>query len=207
MVEQPLWGIYKQLIDRSIQRIDSRIRNIGSLQKPDIYHIIHPVIVLVLFRGWLAVCPIHNKKDRVMDLQPKEMDVYIHSGVVSAIRDRSIIVSLDQNNNCDSCHARGGCGIADSATREVEVGDLDRSFTLHEEVQVTLKKGLGQKAVFWAYIFPFSLMLLTLVVASMATEEWVAGLMSLLILIPYYGILYLFRSHFQKTFRITVLKI
>ncbi len=141
-----------------------------------------------------------------MDLKSEKTDMYIHSGVVSAIRGRSVIVSLDQNIHCESCSARGGCGIADTGKREVEVYDPDRNFNLNEEVQVTLKKGLGQKAVFWAYIFPFFLMLLTLGVASLAYEEWVAGLLSLLILIPYYGILYMQRNYFQKTFRISILK-
>ena len=141
-----------------------------------------------------------------MDLQPKGKDVFIHSGVVSAIRGRSVIVSLDQNTHCESCSARGGCGIAETSNREVEVYDPDRSFSLHEEVQVTLRKGLGQKAVFWAYIFPFFLMVFTLIGTSMAFEEWVAGLLSLLILIPYYGILYMLKNYFQRTFRISVLK-
>jgi sigma-E factor negative regulatory protein RseC len=74
-------------------------------------------------------------------------------------------------------------------------------------VEVVLKKDLGQKAVFWAYIFPFLLMLATLLTSSLFLQEWLAGVLSLLILLPYYGTLYALKDYFKKTFRITVLSI
>lgn len=141
-----------------------------------------------------------------MDLQPRESDVFVHSGVVSKILGRSVIVSLDKNVHCDSCSARGACGMGDSPNREIEVRDPGESFKLQEKVKVTLQKGLGQKAVFWAYIFPFALLLMTLMTASLLFAEWVAGLLSLFVLIPYYAILYLRRNYFQKTFRVSILK-
>ena len=142
-----------------------------------------------------------------MDVKAKETSAFIHSGVVSEIHGRSIIVSLDDNVHCESCSAKGVCGVADSASKEVEIIDCEESFKLNEPVKVMLKKELGQKAVFWAYIFPFLLMLLTLVTASLFLPEWLAGLLALLILIPYYGTVYALKDYFRKTFRITVLRI
>ena len=142
-----------------------------------------------------------------MDLQPKETSVFVHSGVVSHIQGRSIIVSLDQNVHCESCSAKGACGVSDSASKEVEVINPDGKFKLNDPVKVTLRKNLGQKAIFWAYIFPFILMLLTLVISSLFLEEWIAGLLSLLILVPYYAMVYANKNYFQKTFRISILSI
>lgn len=142
-----------------------------------------------------------------MEVKTKETSAFVHSGVVSEIHGSSIIVSLDNNVHCESCSAKGVCGVSDSASKEVEVIDLEGSFTLNEPVKVMLKKELGQKAVFWAYIFPFLLMLLTLVTASLFFAEWIAGLLALLILIPYYGTVYALKDYFRKTFRISVLKI
>ncbi|MBT8178035.1 MAG: SoxR reducing system RseC family protein [Flavobacteriaceae bacterium] len=142
-----------------------------------------------------------------MDFKPKETNAFIHSGVVSEIHGRSIIVSLDKDVHCESCSAKGACGVSDSTTKEVEIIDSQESFALNEPVKVILKKDLGQKAVFWAYIFPFLLMLLTLVTASLFFAEWIAGLLALLILIPYYTAVYAFKNYFRKTFRISILRI
>ena len=142
-----------------------------------------------------------------MDFKPKETNIFIHSGVVSQINSRSIIVSLDKNVHCESCSAKGVCGVSDSASKEVEITDPERSFKLNEPVEVVLKKNLGHKAVFWAYIFPFILMLLTLLTTSFLFAEWVAGLLSLLILIPYYATVYMLKNYFKRTFKISIIRI
>ncbi|MGB5700467.1 SoxR reducing system RseC family protein [Muriicola sp.] len=142
-----------------------------------------------------------------MQGQPKENSVFIHSGVVSHIDGKSVIVSLDKNVHCESCSAKGACGVSDSASKEVEIFDSNGTFKLNDPVQVTLKKNLGQKAVFWAYIFPFILMISALLTASFFVAEWMAGLLSLFVLIPYYATLYAQKNYFQKTFRISILRI
>lgn len=141
-----------------------------------------------------------------MESKISSKDVYTHSGVVSKKDNGSLIVSLDENVHCESCRAKSTCGISESGTKEVEISCTDESFDLNEQVNVILKKGLGLKAVFWAYIFPFLLMVLTLMVSSLFLKEWVAGILSLLILVPYYLSLYVLRNVFKKTFKISVVK-
>ncbi len=134
-------------------------------------------------------------------------EFFIHSGIISKLGNSSLTVSLDENVNCESCHAKGTCGISDSSSKEVEIPISEESFSLNEPVNVVLKKGLGLKAVFWAYVFPFVLMLSTLLIATSFVKEWMAGLLSLLVLVPYYMILYVLRDTFKKTFKISILKI
>lgn len=141
-----------------------------------------------------------------MDSKLVSKDAYIHSGIVSKMNGSSLIISLDDNVHCESCRAKGTCGISDSGSKEVEVPHTNDSFTLNEHVNVVLKKGLGLKAVFWAYIFPFLLMIATLIISSAFLIEWMAGLLSLLILIPYYLLLYVLRNAFKKTFKISIVK-
>ncbi|UJH66224.1 SoxR reducing system RseC family protein [Allomuricauda sp. SCSIO 65647] len=130
-----------------------------------------------------------------------------HSGVVSGKKGRSLIVSLDENLQCESCYAKGTCGIADSGSKQIEVSAPIGSFKLNEPVTVVLQKGLGLKAVFWAYVFPFLLMILTLWAAAFFVQEWVAGVLSLLVLVPYYLVLNTLKDLFKKKFAISVLKI
>lgn len=142
-----------------------------------------------------------------MESRLSEKDAYVHSGVISKKDNGSLIVSLDENVHCESCRAKSTCGISESGSKEVEISNTDESFALNEQVNVILKKGLGLKAVFWAYIFPFLLMVLTLMVSSLFLKEWMAGILSLLILVPYYLLLYVLRNVFKKTFKISVVKI
>jgi len=77
---------------------------------------------------------------------------------------------------------------------------------MNERVDVILKKTLGLKAVFWAYVFPFILMFFTLIIASNFLKEWLAGLLSLFVLIPYYLILNFLKASLKDAFKVSVLK-
>jgi sigma-E factor negative regulatory protein RseC len=138
--------------------------------------------------------------------QLKNKDTFVHSGFVSKISGKTITVNLEQNIHCDSCRAKSACGISESNTKKVEVVNTVDSFKINEEVNVILKKALGLKAVFWAYIFPFILMFFTLILASSFLGELWAGLLSLFVLIPYYLVLYFLKSTLKSAFQISILK-
>lgn len=136
----------------------------------------------------------------------KSKDIVNHEGIVSKISKTTITISLKGNVNCEGCKAQSACGVSDSNDKEIEVLNPIQSFQVNEEVAVVLKKELGLKAVFWAYVFPFILMAVVLVVTSFFFEEWVAGLLSLFILLPYYFMLYIMKDAFQKAFQVSILK-
>ena len=136
-----------------------------------------------------------------------------HSGVITKISKSAITVSLEGNINCESCKAKAGCGISESNSKEIEIKNplskragTFQSFKLNEGVDVVMQTELGLKAVFWAYVFPFILMFVVLVVSSKLFEEWIAGLLSLIVLIPYYFLLYILKNSFRKAFKISILK-
>jgi len=131
---------------------------------------------------------------------------FSHTGSVSKITGNSISVLLKEDISCESCRIKGTCGIANSGSKEIEIINPVDTFKLHENVQVVLEKRLGIKAVFWAYLFPFILLISTLIMTSVFFKEWVAGLVSLLVLIPYYATLYLLKNSMKELFKISVLK-
>ncbi|ALJ05898.1 hypothetical protein APS56_12495 [Pseudalgibacter alginicilyticus] len=135
-----------------------------------------------------------------------DKNTFVHSGIISKIASNSVVVSLEQNVHCASCRAKAACGISESNTKEIEITNPTDSFKINENVNVVLKKTMGLKAVFWAYIFPFILMFCTLLITSTFLEEWVAGLWSIFILIPYYTILYFLKNTFKSAFKMTILK-
>lgn len=129
-----------------------------------------------------------------------------HTGVISKIDSNKITVALKGNVNCEGCKAQSACGVSDSNDKEIEVFNTTESFKLNESVDILLKRELGLKAVFWAYFFPFILMMVVLVTTSFFFKEWIAGLLSLTILIPYYFMLYILKGSFQKAFQVSILK-
>jgi sigma-E factor negative regulatory protein RseC len=145
-------------------------------------------------------------ENNVSDLKSNNWNYVRHSGVISKMNKSFITVSLNDDLNCEGCKAKGACGVSDANSKEIEVPNTFESFALNEDVNLIMQKELGMKAVFWAYIFPFILMISVLLVASLFLKEWIAGLISLLVLAPYYLSLYVFNTSFQKTFRINIVK-
>ena len=135
-----------------------------------------------------------------------DKDTFIHTGVISKITGDSVIVSLEQNIHCESCRAKANCGISESNTKDIEILNTTDAFNINETVTVVLKKALGLKAVFWAYVFPFILMFATLVITSEFLKEWLAGVVSLIILIPYYLTLYVLKNTLKSAFKISIVK-
>ena len=141
-----------------------------------------------------------------MNTQFSNKNSFVHSGTVTKISGDSVIVSIEQNVHCESCRAKAACGISESNTKDIEIINTTDTLKINENVQVLLKKTLGLKAVFWAYVFPFILMFSTLIITSLFLEEWMAGLLSLFSLLPYYLILYFLKDTFKSAFHISILK-
>ncbi|MBT8272089.1 MAG: SoxR reducing system RseC family protein [Flavobacteriaceae bacterium] len=134
-------------------------------------------------------------------------DTFIHPGKVSGVSGDSVIVTLDQNVHCDSCRIKSACGMSESRSKEIEVSNSAEPFSMNEDVNVVIRKDLGLKAVFWAYVFPFILLISVLLVSSIFLSEWQAGLLALGVLVPYYIMLHYLDSFFRKKFEISILKL
>ncbi len=129
-----------------------------------------------------------------------------HDGFITKITDQTVTVSLSGNLNCDACNAKMVCGSAESGDKVVDVLNTDSGLQLNDSVKVLLRKDLGMKAVFWAYVFPFILVMTVLVTASFFVTEWLAGVLSILVLPPYYLLLYSLQNVFSKSFQFSILK-
>ena len=128
-------------------------------------------------------------------------------GIVSKISNGSVTVSLKGNLHCEACNAKSACGVSDSESKEIEIPTPAQSLELNESVEVFLKKNMGLKAVFWAYVFPFVLLFAVLLIASASYPEWMAGLLAIGVLIPYYGLLYVLKGSFKNAFKVSISKL
>jgi len=130
----------------------------------------------------------------------------LHEGVVTKITDDVVTITLKGNINCDGCKAKMACGASESTDKEIEIFNSISNIQLNENVEVALNKSLGLRAVFFAYVLPFIIMLSVLLISSTLVKEWIAGVLSILVLLPYYTILSFMKNSFKETFKFSILK-
>ncbi len=76
-----------------------------------------------------------------------------------------------------------------------------------QQVMVSMNESLGSKAVILGYVVPIFVLVVSIVVfLSVIRNEGLAALLSLLMLGPYYLLLYLFRDRLKKEFRFRIEK-
>lgn len=70
---------------------------------------------------------------------------------------------------------------------------------------VKMEESLGHKAVLMGYVLPLIVLVGSIVLfLSFFKNEGLAALLSILMLVPYYFILYLFRKRLRKEFRFRI---
>jgi positive regulator of sigma E activity len=125
-----------------------------------------------------------------------------HKGIVKRVTNNSLIVSIVNQSACSTCHANGACSVADFQEKEIEINYLNPKYTPGKEVTVLFRESAGFTALFYGYILPFVIVLFTLILVFATTSnEALAGLSALGILVPYYITLYFFRHYLKKVFK------
>jgi positive regulator of sigma E activity len=125
-----------------------------------------------------------------------------HQGTVVKTNEGIVYVKIQAVSACASCQAKSMCNLNEVQEKIIEVyqsgpakhkpGDL---------VTVAMKRSMGNKALLLGYLLPFLVVMVTLFVFSYLTgSELQAGILSLVILIPYYMLLYHFRDKLKNTF-------
>lgn len=132
-------------------------------------------------------------------------EVIRHKAYVKEVNLDSMIVTIVNQSACSSCHAKGACSVSDFQEKEIEITGFSKNYHNNEEVTILFKESYGFKALFFGYLMPFLLLVITLIAAINLTQnEGLSGLISLGVLIPYYTTLYFFRDHLKKIFKFEI---
>ena len=125
-----------------------------------------------------------------------------HNGVINEICNDRIQVLIIQQTACSSCHANGVCTSADKETKIIEVESSDPDFKVGENVILYGNQSIGLQAVLLAFVIPFMLVLVSLIILqSVVANEAISGVFSLLLLVPYYLILSFFNKRIKTKFK------
>ncbi len=128
-----------------------------------------------------------------------------HKAFVKEVTDTSLIATIVNKSACSTCHAKGACTVADFQEKEIEISTFSKNYKPGDEIMVIFQESQGFAALFYGYVLPFILVLVTLIIATaFSNNELVSGLLSLAILIPYYITLYFFRHLLKKVFKFEV---
>jgi sigma-E factor negative regulatory protein RseC len=128
-----------------------------------------------------------------------------HVGLVTDTQHGRVKISLI-GSGCSACH-KSLCMLGDSKAKEVEIPSNTNQFKAGDEVIVKINPASGYKAVTLLYLLPFILMMIPLLVMSrFGYHEGIAGVTSLLILVPYFGFLYLLKSRLRSQCKIDIEK-
>jgi len=131
-----------------------------------------------------------------------------HEGIIEKINGNHITVRILQQSACSACHAKGACTASDMKEKLIDISDNSGLYHEHERVLLSGGNAVGYKAVLWAFVYPLILLITMLVLSTSIWHftETEAALGSILILIPYYFILYLLRQKMTNTFRFSIKK-
>lgn len=130
----------------------------------------------------------------------------IHPGIIESINGDKVSVRILSQSACSSCHAKGACSVADIEEKIIEA-DLNPpgNWKPGDQVMVRMEESLGRKAVLMGYGLPLVVLVVSIVIfLSLLNHEGLAALLSILMLVPYYLTLYLFRKRLQKEFRFRI---
>jgi sigma-E factor negative regulatory protein RseC len=124
---------------------------------------------------------------------------------VEQVTGNVVIVRIIAESACSACHSKGMCTVVETQDKLVEVNQpAGAHFKAGDRVKVALTRSQGNLAVLYGYLLPFLILIITLLLASLFFEEMWAGIAALLILLPYYLVLYAFRGRFKKSFHFMI---
>lgn len=128
-----------------------------------------------------------------------------HMGLVTESSNSRLKISL-VGSGCSACH-KSLCMLGDSKAKEVEIPYKENELRAGDEVIVRINPSSGYQAVVLLYFVPFLLILLMLTgMLRAGYNEGISGLTSLLILGPYFGVLYTFRKVISTRCKMEVVK-
>lgn len=132
------------------------------------------------------------------------MSEIIHNGIVHKRSDNNLEIEIVDGAACSTCSQKGACTIADSNGDLLPIQSNTEGFKEGDSVSIHLSFRTAFSALFWGYLFPFIILMTSVVVFSLFFEEGIAGLLALGLVLVYYLIIYLNNKYFSKKFELEI---
>jgi len=131
-----------------------------------------------------------------------------HKGTIDRIDNDYVYVKIQCHSACAACHSKNMCHAGEMDEKIIEIRRYQNdNYIAGEEVTILMESSLGYTALILAYLLPFFILLFVLITAlSVSKNELIAGLLSLLVLIPYYVFIYTKRALLKRKFEFKIKK-
>lgn len=133
-------------------------------------------------------------------------DQITHDGIVDGISKAMVRVRIVQNSACSACKVATYCTSSESKEKLIDVPCLEAdNYTIGQKVVIIGSSSIGMKAVLLAFAIPSVLLLAAIVISiRCGMSEVLAALTGVLVLIPYYILLYACKAKLTEmlTFRL-----
>lgn len=126
-----------------------------------------------------------------------------HLGIVENINGSRLKVKIVQSSACSACSVKGHCSASETKEKIIDVYNKNNvPCRVGERVMIVGTTSMGMKAVLLAFVLPFIVLLLALIISLKLTggDEAVSALVSLGTLVPYYLIIYICRNRLSRSF-------
>lgn len=133
-------------------------------------------------------------------------DKIFHEGEVMEVNKGIVKVRIIQRSACAECHAKAACNLSDTKEKIIEIANTYPDLIIGEQVEIEGSVSLGLQAVVYAFVIPLILIFLSLFLLINKLNEGIVAIISMGILIIYYGILYHYRGQLSKKFVFTLKK-
>lgn len=127
-----------------------------------------------------------------------------HAGIVERIAGGRVEVRILQASACSSCSARGLCRSSESKEKIVDAIGHYPSLRVGDKVTIAGAARLGLRASLLAYCLPLVLMVVALFLGVRISGEVAGALMSLAVLVLYFGVLRFFRHKLAREFEFRI---
>ncbi|MDR0368061.1 MAG: SoxR reducing system RseC family protein [Bacteroidales bacterium] len=136
-------------------------------------------------------------------------EIIHHTGKVIAVLPNEVRVEVERGDACASCTNKTSCMFGNTTTQIIPIKTpFASSFSEGEAVVVSMETSSGLKAVWYAYLIPFILLVASFVVfRCLFRSEPLQILLTLLFVAVYYFILYKTKNRMDKKFRFFVSKL
>ena len=128
--------------------------------------------------------------------------IVTHPGIIKTIELNKVEVAIMVTAGCASCEVKGACTVSEVEEKVVKISTQDTNqYRVGQMITIEMSQSLGTWAVLLGYVFPFLVLFLGLILfINLGLDQGLAGVFSLLLLIPYYSVLYLLRNYFSTRF-------
>ncbi len=135
-----------------------------------------------------------------------EEDTICKEGIVRSVNGEDVEVEIIVQSACSECHAKSICMPSDKRKETVTAKNVHRiALNTGDKVQLAMKTSSGNKAVLWAYILPFVVLMAALYgMYAITQNELHSVIVSLCLVVVYYVALKKRNRKFEKEFQLHI---